>query len=481
MQLNQMPHNSLSKSESILPAPRRREDSALIFVIGMLVALSISLTSCGGAGSAIKPPLPSQLVWTWQGGPIMPGDPGSYGTIGVASAQNLPTARYFASCVTRSNGSLLLFGGWVIAQGKVPVGNMNDLWTYSNGEWTWLGGSDTYGSMGSYGTVGVASKQNWPPARSDAASWMDNQGNFWVFSGGGSTGDFDDLWKYSNGEWTWMGGSNQQSDSSISIFGMQGVPSPSNLPGGRFSSQTWVDSQGNLWLYGGFGTSSQGFPSPMGDMWRYSNGEWAWVSGDPRNPQPPSYGTQGVAAPTNSPGARYDAMTWTDSQGNFWLFGGISVNAANGAWVYSNDLWKYSNSEWTWLGGTNTASLPPVYGTLNTPSPTNQIGARKDSVTWIDSSGNLWLFGGYGLDTTGQNLGFLNDLWRYSNGQWTWMAGSDTLNSIGSWGTLGVPSLQNAPESREYSCGWKDSSDNLWLFGGDTEAGFHNDLWEFTP
>ena len=219
----------------------------------------------------------------------------------------------------------------------------------------------------------------------------------------------------------------------------------------------------------------------MGDMWRYSNGEWAWVSGDPRNPQPPSYGTQGVAAPTNSPGARYDAMTWTDSQGNFWLFGGISVNAANGAWVYSNDLWKYSNSEWTWLGGTNTASLPPVYGTLNTPSPTNQIGARKDSVTWIDSSGNLWLFGGYGLDTTGQNLGFLNDLWRYSNGQWTWMAGSDTLNSIGSWGTLGVPSLQNAPESREYSCGWKDSSDNLWLFGGDTEAGFHNDLWEFTP
>ena len=32
--------------------------------------------------------------------------------------------------------------------------------------------------------------------------------------------------------------------------------------------------------------------------------------------------------------------------------------------------------------------------------------------TWIDSSGNLWLFGGYGYDSTGQ-LGYLNDLWQY--------------------------------------------------------------------
>ena len=101
-------------------------------------------------------------------------------------------------------------------------------------------------------------------------------------------------------------------------------------------------------------------------------------------------------------------MTWTESQGNFWLFGGISVNATSRAWVCSNELWKYSGGEWAWLGGTNTASLPPVYGALNTPSPTNQIGARKDSVTWIDSSGDLWLFGG---DT---EAGFHNDLWEFT-------------------------------------------------------------------
>jgi hypothetical protein len=32
--------------------------------------------------------------------------------------------------------------------------------------------------------------------------------------------------------------------------------------------------------------------------------------------------------------------------------------------------------------------------------------------SWIDSSGNLWLFGGYGYDSTGA-LGYLNDMWHW--------------------------------------------------------------------
>jgi hypothetical protein len=32
---------------------------------------------------------------------------------------------------------------------------------------------------------------------------------------------------------------------------------------------------------------------------------------------------------------------------------------------------------------------------------------------WTDSSGNPWLFGGYGYDSHG-NLGYLNDLWKYA-------------------------------------------------------------------
>ena len=45
-------------------------------------------------------------------------------------------------------------------------------------------------------------------------------------------------------------------------------------------------------------------------------------------------------------------------------------------------------------------------------------GGRQSAATWTDLNGNLWLFGGYGSDSVG-NLGYLNDLWEYSNDAWT--------------------------------------------------------------
>lgn len=41
------------------------------------------------------------------------------------------------------------------------------------------------------------------------------------------------------------------------------------------------------------------------------------------------------------------------------------------------------------------------YGTLLSTSNTNLPGGRKGSASWIDSLDNLWLFGGYGFDSTG--------------------------------------------------------------------------------
>ncbi len=42
----------------------------------------------------------------------------------------------------------------------------------------------------------------------------------------------------------------------------------------------------------------------------------------------------------------------------------------------------------------------------------NTPGARSNSVSWTDTSGNLWLFGGYGYDAN-VTLGLLNDLWEF--------------------------------------------------------------------
>ena len=34
-------------------------------------------------------------------------------------------------------------------------------------------------------------------------------------------------------------------------------------------------------------------------------------------------------------------------------------------------------------------------------------------MSWIDASGNLWLFGGDGYDSVGTQDEYLNDLWKY--------------------------------------------------------------------
>ena len=76
------------------------------------------------------------------------------------------------------------------------------------------------------------------------------------------------------------------------------------------------------------------------------------------------------------------------------------------------------------MGGTNTINQTGTYGTKGVPDAANVPGARYGSISWSDSSGNLWLFGGYGYGSAAYE-GRLNDLWRYEPPQC--LSGSDCL------------------------------------------------------
>ena len=107
-------------------------------------------------------------------------------------------------------------------------------------------------------------------------------------------------------------------------------------------------------------------------------------------------------------------------------------------------------------------------------------------MSWTDSQGRLWLFGGTGWIST-TNTGRLNDLWMHDpvSRQWTWMAGSDMRNQLGTYGIRGVPDPANAPGGRYKAVSWSAGADRLWLFGGmgfDSLIpgdGMLNDLWVF--
>ena len=285
-------------------------------------------------------------------------------------------------------------------------------------------------------------------------------------------------------EWTWESG--LDSGTEAGNYGTQGKAATTNVPGSRNSAVAWTDKSGNFWLFGGSGFDSTNSAGGLGDLWEYSAGEWTWVSGPNKVNTNGIYGTEGTPSPVNAPGTRYGAGAWTDSSGNFWLFGGWghdSTNSINPGNL--NDLWEYKGGEWAWVSGANVVNQPGVYGTQGSRGSTNVPSARQYPVTWVDKAGNLWLFGGRGVDSSDGGLGELNDLWEFSKGEWTWVAGSNTGDSAGSYGTLGKASASNEPQARAAAIGWTDSAGNLWLFGGQgtppaTGLNILNDLWEFS-
>src|SRR5438045_8576601 len=113
-----------------------------------------------------------------------------------------------------------------------------------------------------------------------------------------------------------------------------------------------------------------------------------------------NYGAKGVAAASNVPGGRGDAVSWTDAGGNLWLFGGYSWDSTNNIGPL-NDLWKFNIAagQWTWVSGAKTTGQPGTYGTQGTPAAAH-VAAARESATGCFAAGNrsLWLGGGRSED-----------------------------------------------------------------------------------
>lgn len=280
-------------------------------------------------------------------------------------------------------------------------------------------------------------------------------------------------------DWTWIAGANISNQ-----FGTASATPPippaldRDTPGGTRYPATWTDLSGNLWLFSGFGYSSDSSipnqPGFFGEMWEYTGTGTGNYGG--------GFGDQWLQiAKSSSPTSRWGAVTWTDSSGLLWMFGG--QDAGND---FINELWNFNTATKAWTlvsGGFNQLG---VYGTKGTAAAGNLPGGRWGATGRLDSSGTLWLFGGFGDDSVSNTTpGLLNDLWKFSGGQWTWVSGSNLANPNGVYGTLGTAAAANVPGGRQAPTSWIDASGNFWLFGGYNLSGTgqpnaFNDLWEFS-
>ena len=174
----------------------------------------------------------------------------------------------------------------------------------------------------------------------------------------------------------------------------------SAVPGGRVGANSWIDSSGNFWIFGGIGYDSAGNVGEMNDLWSFdtSTSTWTFVGGSKTANPVGSYGTEGVADPSNVPGGRAWATSWITPSGDVYILGGQQFGGG-----LLNDLWKYSGGQWTWVAPDMPGDSNPfvnelgIYGTQGTANSANAPGSRNQGLGWTDASGNLWLFGGFGM------------------------------------------------------------------------------------
>ena len=278
---------------------------------------------------------------------------GRFGTVLTASDSYYPSPREMAAgnnwtdLTNPSFPKLYLFGG----QGndsRGVYGYLNDLWYFDTqtNMWVWVAGSNQVSSGGTYGTKGVPSTANIPGSRLGASSFKTSDGYFWLFGGygypaSGGVGYLDDLWRYDFATSQWMFVSGNSTRDEYSNFTAQGSPASADYPGGRKNACAIADATDRLWIQGGFGYASGTGPSYLNGLWVFDGSNWAFMYGDDAIDSLGDY-TSGmlVEDAVVKPGSRFGHSCWTDSNNDFWFFGGNGHDNATSGWLY--DIWRYN-------------------------------------------------------------------------------------------------------------------------------------------
>jgi hypothetical protein len=377
--------------------------------------------------------------------------------------------------------------------------------------WTWRAGSSKI-NQGSIlaEEIPEVGYRGVPGGRGAAAIWTDEKGILWMFGGTVSPTIFSaqvlsDLWAgypdpQNPGKVEWVLKSNSAGVNTKNLYGdYSGQP---GLPGARFGAMTWKGKDGALWMLGGYGFART-TGGMLNDLWKldYVNQggvidrRWTWMGGSNEANAKSQYVSKGVES-TGIPGARRLGISWTDAEGNLWMFGGENYwpGAHDARDIeYYNDLWKYNinTGKWTWMKGDSIANQ---IGHVSSNPLDSEPGSRSQSISWVDRAGDLWLFGGtmYIINSTGREL-LYNDLWKYSlsSNKWILVKGVTDSSGVvqtqqsGVYGTMGISTANTTPGGRRGSASWVDDQGNLWIFGGEGISSngnlyYLNDLWRFS-
>jgi len=203
--------------------------------------------------------------WTWMKGPGAGANIANYGIMGVPSITNQPgfnnNWQYWQD----------QFGMFYLGFGM----NSSAVWKYdmNTNMWTWISGEAVVGSStgAKYLSQCIASTDRHPGKRieSRGAQYFGYPycSDFLWFSGGQApTTKSNDLWLYkpSQNTWTWIAGDSVLG--ALGNYGVQGVPSTTNIMPCRTGHIMWVDSLQQIYIFGGLVKGA----SRGNDLWRFT-------------------------------------------------------------------------------------------------------------------------------------------------------------------------------------------------------------------
>lgn len=369
---------------------------------------------------------------------------GGTNSINQVNSATWPGGRGGPAVFRKPDGSgLFMFGG------NSTSGPSSDLWEMFEDpvtgalSWTML---DAGGSVGTYGTLNVASSTNRPGPRQGASTWLDNTGaGAFLFGGLGratttSIGYLNDLWyfNFATKNWTWIAG--PQSLYGIGNYPPVGSNDPATLPRSRYYAN--VAQKGNkVYLFGGAYATS--FPNTN---WIYLNDffifdtntrEFTFVGGSNLGSARP-----GQYTGTLYPGGRESSVIWWRND-IFYMALGFGYTTSSTSSGYLQEVWSCNTADpalaWTLRSGTTNLNRPAVYGSSPLVlSSSVVIGSREDAVGFALSDG-VFIVGGTGYSTSTVTTGWLADAFLYdeSSNQWVWYGGTQGTNQIGTYSTVG--------------------------------------------
>jgi len=419
--------------------------------------------------------------WTWIAGQNSINQASIYGTKGVYDGSNKPGSHLYATLMVNDNKPIL-FGGQQHRQDNILYMENDTTWRWNGTQWAWIKGDNGDPSKANaFGTKGVTDSAN-VITSAFGSRYLNESGNLVAFGGvgfddSGILGSYSSLFKYDRTDFTWIAGSNAAD--AVGNWGALGVTASTNTPSGRFHPGFAQGSAaGSYYVFGGRGYDINRGIGPLNDLWYFNGTDWTWLKGSSAFSAAGTFGTKGTPATGNTPGARHLLDMHKLSTDELILFGGQG-NASNTNFGRLNDLWKFNGTNWVWVSGSNVINQTATYGTKGVTDAANIPGARSHYCSIVDSSDNLWIFGGIGNNTTGTQLP-LNDLWKFDGTNWTWVAGTTSHNDAGTWGTRGQAHQDNTPPSMSSCSMALDSNNHIWVFGGAASNGAkYNSLWRF--